>query len=130
MEEISKLKNKLNESGTYPLITEVMTPYLKNWFRKEENTYTQRLLPDIKIHQSLLQNIEDQTEIGWDHLVRGKMAISWTKTQTIYKPDTKIPSWNNKLITYLINASNNIWEIRNILNFGSTHKKQEGEQKS
>ena len=113
MEEISKLKNKLNEAGTYPLITEVMTHYLKYWSRTEENTYTQRLLPDIKFHQSFLQNIEDQTEIGWDHLVQGKMAISLTKTQTIYKPDTKIPSWNNKLITYLINASNNIWEIKN-----------------
>ena len=64
MEEISKLKQKINEAGTYPLLTEVMTNYIKNWFRTEENTYIQRLISNIPLHQSLLQNINDQTEIG------------------------------------------------------------------
>jgi hypothetical protein len=129
MEEISKLKIKLNEVGTYPLITEVIPHYLKNWFRNEDTTYRQRLLTNIPIHQSLLQNIHDQTVIGWDHLVRGKMATSWTTTQTSYNPNTKKPFWNNKIITHLINVSNNIWEIRNTLTFGPSHMKQKGEQK-
>ena len=61
--------------------------------------------------------------------MRGKIATSWAKTQSIYKPATKIQSWSNKLITFIINSSNKIWDIRNILTFGDTHKKQKGEQK-
>ena len=129
MEEITKLKKKINEAGTYPLLTEVLTHYLKNWFRTEENTYIQRLIPNIPFHKSLLQNIIDQTEIGWDHLVRGKLATSWTKTQKLYKPNTKIPSWNIRIITHLITVSTNIWEIRNTLNFGPTNMKNKGEKK-
>ena len=37
--------------------------------------------------------------------------------------------FGNKLITFIINSSNRIWDIRNTLTFGDTHKKQKGEQK-
>ena len=129
MDEIRKTKLQLQDIGTYPLLTEAITFHLKHWFRQAQKNYTQRLLLHIPLHQSLLQNIKDQSEIGWDNLMRGKIAISWAKTQRLYNPDVKIQTWSNKLITLLINSSNKIWEIRNILTFGDTHRKQKGEQK-
>ena len=64
MEATTNLKRKLRAIGTYPLMVEIMTHYLRHWFKAEETSYTHRLIPTIDLHWSLLQNIKDQTEIG------------------------------------------------------------------
>merc|ERR1712115_479715 len=110
-------------------MVEIMTHYLRHWFQAKDTSYTHRLIPTININRSLLHNIKNQTEIGWDHFIRGKIAISWSKTQTMYKPNTKHHTWRKKLITFLIQASNKIWEIRNLLNFGTPNLNQSGEKK-
>ena len=109
---------------------ETIIHYLKHWFQAKETSYTHRLIPTIAIHKSLLKNITDQNEIGWDHFIRGKIAISWTNTQTMYKPNTKHHTWRKKLITFLIQASNKIWEIRNLLNFSTPNSNQSGEKRN
>ena len=47
----------------------------------------------------------------------------------MYKPNTKHHTWRKKLITYSIQASNKIWEIRNLLNFRKPTSLQSGEKK-
>ena len=83
---LKKLKKNLKSIGTYPLMIEVIIHYLKNWMKHTEPDYTHRLLQSIPIHHSLLKNIQDQTSIGWDNFLRGKIATSWTATQNLYTP--------------------------------------------
>ena len=94
-----------------------------------EPDYTHHLLQSISIHHSLLQNIQDQTSIGWDNLLRGKIATSWTATQNLYTPGRNMKFWKKKLLTNLIHTSDYIWEIRNLFTFGTTETKLSKKQK-
>ena len=128
-ESLKNLKKTLKTIGTYPLMTEVIIHYLKNWMKHTQPDYTHRLLQSIPIHHSLLQNIQDQTSIGWDNLLRGKIATSWTTTQKLYTPGKNMKLLKKKLIINLIHMSNYIWESRNKMNFGTTETKLSKQQK-
>ena len=128
-EALQKLKKTLKNFGTYPLLIEVISHYLKHHMKGLQTDYTHRLIESIPIHKSLLKNIQDQTQIGWVHLLRGKIAKSWSDSQKLYNPRKNIDYWKKKLITSLIHTSETIWEIRNLLNFGSTETKMTNKQK-
>ena len=68
-EATKTLKQNLKEIDAYPVMTEFMTHYLKQWMKTPMDSihnnsfplyqYTQQLLPTLPIHSSLLQNIKD-----------------------------------------------------------------------
>lgn len=49
------------------------------------DTYSTKSIPKAVLHSKLLQNIQDQNEIGCCPLIRGHIVIFWKTTKDIYR---------------------------------------------
>jgi hypothetical protein len=69
--------------------------------------------------------LEQSNEIGWDHLLRGRLSLKWSKAYQFYctKPHQELVSatpWATKLIIHLWEYSSELWKFRNGVNYGHT----------
>ena len=110
----------MEKINTYPILTEVITHYLKSWMRQTVPNILQKLIPTLPLHKLLLEATKQQDEIGWDNLLRGRISNTWLKAQTKYSPSKTPSHWSKQAIKTFINASNSVWTVRNILKFSET----------
>jgi len=120
MEIISTLKQSLTTIRTSSILIEVMTHYLKSWMRQTEPTFHHKLLSTLPLHKLLLDVIEQQTEIGWDNLLRGRISKLWHKAQKLHCPTNTPTTWTKQYIKLTIQATDSVWSVRNTLKFGET----------
>ena len=69
METIALIKKSMEKINTYPILTEVITQYLKSWMRQTVPNILQKLIPTLPLHKLLLEATKQQDEIGWDNLL-------------------------------------------------------------
>jgi hypothetical protein len=73
----------------------------------------------------------EQTQIGWEHLLRGRISKRWQVAFLHFQPesdkkrDTKATTWARKLIAALWEYSFAIWEARNKTVHGQTEAAKE-----
>ena len=122
-EALSTLHKDLNSIRTYPVLTEAIIHYTKSWMRQENPTFINKLLPNVLICTLFITTIHQQNKIVWDHLVRGRITKTWTKTQHKYSPNRGYDIWTLKFIHLLQKVNQKIWEVRNNLIYGDGKRK-------
>jgi hypothetical protein len=68
------------------------------------------------LHPSLHQLFHKQSEIGWNHVIQGRLSTSWTKIPNQTAIDIK---WITYTITQLRNAIHEVWSSRSRRNHGN-----------
>lgn len=92
---------------------------------------TNQPLPDIramvpKASQTLIQAYEQQTQIGWRHFMRGRIATAWGAMINHHLIEQEIPEktmtherWGSKLVSILWEHILELWAHRNSVEHGS-----------
>ena len=68
------------------MLTETNEQYIKSWLREEQPIMKYKLIPTNPLHKYFNNIITEQTTIGWNQAPRGRLALSWHKTQRLYNP--------------------------------------------
>jgi hypothetical protein len=85
--------------------------------------------PNLIHHQAIQTAIESQNKIGWDHFIRGRISKKWKKAQKLYSKNTNNTKWPTLCIKSIREASQKIWEVRNLLKFGTDSQIKTNHQK-
>ena len=88
---------------------------LTAFFNNATPLFTERFPPtDSPTYHPLIQQ---QTAIGWDQFIRGKLSKQWTQRQYKYAKQYNLTNesknWQVTLIRLMANSSFKLWEIRN-----------------
>ena len=75
--------------------------------------------PDIKYHQEIQKAINQQNKIGWDHFIRGRISGQWQIAQKLLLKTKHRSRWPTLCIKSIKEATQKIWEIRNLIKFGT-----------
>ena len=88
---------------------------LTSFFDNSQPKFSDRFSSETQIQ--LYGLIDQQTAIGWDHFIRGKLSQEWGHAQYRYAKRYNLvdasKNWQIKLIRLLANASFKVWQIRN-----------------
>ena len=84
---------------------------------------------NIQHHQEILQAIRQQEQIRWDYFIRGRLSKIWTIAQKTYQGKKYTSKWPLLCIKAITAATQKIWEIRNILKFGTESQAISNHQK-
>ena len=119
IETLRTLKQNLSLIGTYPILTEAVIHYIKSWMRQEEPKFLFRLLPYVPSQQKLIHAINEQTKIGWNQFLRGRITTKWREAQQLFHAQTRLNTWIKKFITKIMAVNQTIWDVRNSLLYGT-----------
>ena len=129
METLTTLRAELQKIEVSAPMTESLVHYIKSWMRITEPTFISKLSPSIPFHNTLMQAITEQDQIGWDHFVRGRHSKLWITLQTLYKGRQTTLSWQHKFFTAILKINSTLWEVRNTLQYGNGKEKLTREQR-
>jgi hypothetical protein len=118
-EGLEILKTSLTKIHTSTTITSTIITHLRQWMRNSELPPSQSLHPDIKYHQDIQKAIHQQNKIGWDHFIRGRILGKWQVAQKLFLKTKYRSRWPILCIKSIKDASQKVWEIRNLLKFGT-----------
>ena len=85
----------------------------------KNHTPNTQLRLNIQHHQEIKLAIKQQELIGWDHFIRGRLSKLWKIAQKTYQGQKYTSKWPLLCIKAITNASQKIWEIQNLLKFGT-----------
>ena len=95
----------------------------------KKHTQNTTLQPNIQPHQEITLAIKQQEHIGWDHFVRGRLSKLWKVAQKTYQGQKYTSKWPLLCIKAITNTTLKIWEIRNIMKFGTDSQVMTNHQK-
>ena len=95
----------------------------------EEHIKNTTLQSNVPLHQEITLAIKQQEHIGWDHFVRGRLSKLWKVAQKTYQGQKYTSKWPLLCIKAITNATLKIWEIRNIMKFGTDSQVMTNHQK-
>ena len=130
--ELSTLRLYLQKLRlSQPMITTMLTG-LSQWLHQQPPSFPiTRPLSHDPHYDLLLSAFTDQSQIGWNHFCRGRLALTWFIAHDFYADDRHLPSQHYsknlgpKLIRALWNYSLNTWNHRNSYHFGNTIAQQQ-----
>ena len=128
-ETITNMCSSLLKIHTSPHIIKTIKIYTQQWMAEKNSPSPICLHPDNKHHQEIIKAIGQQEKIGWTHLIRGKLTHLWKSAQKIYQGNKYSSKWPLLSIKAIIQATQKIWEIQNILKFGTKTQAQSNHQK-
>ena len=118
-EIIMDLCKSLKKINTSPSIIRTMKLYIQKWMSNKNHTQITTLHPNIQHHQEITLAIKQQEHIGWDHFVRGRLSKLWKVAQKTYQGQKYTSKWPLLCIKAIATSTQKIWEIRNIMKFGT-----------
>jgi hypothetical protein len=121
-----ELTQFLSEALTPQEVREAICYGFYNWLESGKNTPGISMLP----HRKVMQIYYNQSNIGWQHFVRGRMIIDWGRlvnqhwaTQKQYKFNAE--HWGAKIMSINWKYILLLWELRNREFNGETPAKAE-----
>jgi hypothetical protein len=95
----------------------IITIGLQSYFSDCNPDFLERL-PDVTgAHRQYHDLIDQQSSIGWDQFIRGKVGKAWGSIQNKYAKRYDLVSesrhWQTKMVRLFANSSFRLWEIRN-----------------
>ena len=128
-EWISSLRRFLMNDHTHPVVCIAIISGVQAWLDNKAPPKIHILIPNASTH--LIKAYEQQTEIGWDHFVRGRLSIQWSYLCQHYLDQHNISStkmtsdrWGRQLISINWESVLKLWERRNIEEHGDTTEEQ------
>ena len=118
-ETLEILKTSLTKIHTSTTITSTIITHLRQWMRNTELSPSQSLHPDIKYHQEIQKAINQQNKIGWDHFICGRISGQWKIAQKLFLKTKYKSRWPILCIKSIKDATQKVWEIRNLIKFGT-----------
>jgi hypothetical protein len=110
------MKDYVNNKYTPSEVAKEIMFGLSNWLEPLEDSTT---CIQVK-EKSLISAIKQQNNIGWDHFVRGRIAIEWGALINRQLKEKKIPSeemdaetWGAKMISINWKYVLEMWKLRN-----------------
>ena len=106
-----------NTFGSFldPDLLAIITTGLNAFLHDRPPDFKHRFPPEN--HTQLNTLINQQTQIGWDHFLRGKLSKEWGPAQYRYAKRFNLvdasKNWLVRLIRMLANAACTVWKIRN-----------------
>jgi hypothetical protein len=119
MKVIIKWLQSVNSS---PPLTRVLIDAIKQWLQHGTVNAAQWNFPADAHHQILRDAINEQSEIGWDQMLRGRLSRKWRQAQAQWH-DEYVDSddssqfnskwWGRKLIAHIVHYTLEQWQERN-----------------
>ena len=127
----------LRKKHTYKPIIKILQTNIMQWIKKETlETVNLPTNPTLYDH-TLQEAVEEQTAIGWEHILKGWLSTKWAQAQGEYyrercKNDTKINlkyhnaiTWSKLVIRGLQDIAFDTWKFRNKDIYGHDKKEEE-----
>jgi hypothetical protein len=134
-EACTQLRERLTTLNTPEKITHSMIHGIFAWESCPDPARPQDTPHRGSVHPidcTLVQAYREQTEIGWEHFLRGRISLKWSRAYQLFhskpaqEPITAAP-WAKQVIIVLWEYSTNIWKFRNGVKHG--HTKEEAIEK-
>jgi hypothetical protein len=128
---LKALNGHLTKVHTDPVLQTLFCAALSDWLWSEQTTFDVAPPADHPFAALLSQAITDQNRIGWDQIVRGRLAtawgdcyISWCAYAYPEKPTATAASWLNKVAAWGLNLFLQLWDHRNSVAHAATSDAQ------
>ena len=131
---IKLLRDLTDTFGSFldPALLTIARIGLQSYFDNSEPDFSERF-PVHGTTAPYCDLIDQQTRIGWDHFIRGKISKHWGIKQYSYAKRFQLldvsKQWQNRLVRFMANSAFRLWEIRNGCRHGiDTATKQAAQQ--
>ena len=127
---LRQIKTYCQTRDTFPPVTDIITKNLQKWMNTEtippqtDITITSRYRTTQQETTELLTAINNQTKIGWEQILHGRISLSWEKIATKHWTK-KDGTWTPGFIRQTVKLSTNIWLHRVENEFGFTEQSRE-----
>ncbi len=118
-EQLQRLIDDLNTIKTPILLNTTIIQGISSWIDQELGLLDSPRCPFshsvVPSHMILTQAYQDQSQIGWDQLLRGRISTLWSEAANFinlkngFQPDT---TWAYYLIASLLTYSASLWKFR------------------
>jgi hypothetical protein len=101
---------------------------VSKWLRKEP-------MPSVHKMPLLVRTLfREQSDIGWDHFIQGRMSMTWVELiirqlETKNIKNQKAEQWGTDLIIIYWKNILNMWNQRNVEVLGSTEEEKQEQRK-
>jgi hypothetical protein len=73
---LKNMRRKMEDMWTDPATIRAIIHYVTSWINNTLNEKIKELIPEASITLKLA--IEEQTKIGWDHFIKGRITRTWS----------------------------------------------------
>ncbi|MGH7974113.1 MAG: hypothetical protein ACREBR_01205 [bacterium] len=126
----STFESEMNKAKTAPLMTIAIKESIESWANGTANAEGWTTAHSDNNAVQVKSAVEAQSSIGWEHFLRGRIALKWKMAQQAYLQEIDAPRsftaerWTKKLIRSAWNYSLTIWLSRNQEIYGRNEAEQ------
>jgi len=129
-EQLQELRNILQKYSTDPTLRTLLVQGVYGWIFQNDKTLDVDPPHDHPYYDQLRQAILDQNAVGWDQILRGRLATSWGTCYTSWNAEfatthtgKQLPAvqWLTKIAVWGHSTVLKLWDHRNEVAFAATN---------